>query len=416
VSAGEIHVLALIDHFGRGGAELLLGQFAAAAPDAGIRLSVACLKQAEDNPAAQRLRDLGLQPVILELPERLGLRALRGVGNLIASVRPDIVHTHLGTSDLLGGLAAWLLRVPAVSTIHAMSWQDGYSRARVRLALMAFARRRGAARIIAVSESARASYLSRGWDVPNRVVTLHNGIDVSPNAGAGSRIRRELGLSADDFVIGMISALRPEKGHDVALSAVERLRVDFPHVRLLIAGDGAARATVEHLAQPLGDGAILTGARSDVMSLFDSLDVCLQPSKADALPTTLLEAMAASVPIVASAVGGIPEIVEDGVTGILVPAPPTPADVAEAIARLIEDPPRRRALAEAGRRRYDDRFGAKEWALRTRCLYEAVLAERGRARVGRRRDVAQSLRRASGGVSRSLFTYGVMRSDGRRDV
>ena len=370
----ELKVLALIDHLALGGAEMLLGQFAAAAPSAGIRLSVACLTQRDGNPAAEPLRAAGIDPVSLDTPERLGLRALREIRRHISTTRPDLVHTHLGTSDCLGSLAARSLHVPAVSSIHAMAW-SGDVRSRARLALYAVAMRYGSVRVITVSDSARSAYLARGWIVPDRVVTIHNGIDVSPQHGAGIAVRRELGLEPDDLVVGMVSALRPEKGHDIAIEAVKLLRRRFPRLRLLIAGQGAAAKEIARLASSLGDAVIMTGRRSDVMRLFDAVDVCLHPSRADAFPTTLLEAMAASVPVVATSVGGIPEIVIHDDTGVLVPAPPSGEAFADALARLLDDPARRRKLGAAGRRRYEDRFTAGPWVRRTRALYDAVLFE-----------------------------------------
>jgi glycosyltransferase involved in cell wall biosynthesis len=370
----ELKVLALIDHLALGGAEMLLGQFAAAAPAAGIRLSVACLGEVDGNPAARSLRAVGIEPVVLNTPARLGLRALVGVRRHIADVGPDIVHTHLGSAGLLGSLAARSLHVPAIASIHAMAWSSDM-RARVRLKLGAAARRHCAARVITVSEAARQAYLAEGWDSPDRVVAIHNGIDVVLEGGAGPAVRRELHLDSDALVLGMFSALRPEKGHDVAIGAVELLRTRFPKLQMVIVGDGPIRGDLSRLAQPLGDAIVMTGARFDVMRLLDATDLCLQPSRADAFPTTLLEAMAASVPVVATDVGGIPEIVVHNRTGVLVDAPPTAKQVAGAIGSLLDDPRRRRELAAAGRRRYEERFTVHPWVRRTRAIYDTVLAE-----------------------------------------
>jgi len=117
----ELKVLALIDHLALGGAEMLLGQFAAAAPAAGIRLSVSCLGEVGGNPAAKPLQSAGIEPVVLNTPQRLGLEALLAVRRHLADVEPDIVHTHLGSADFLGSLAARSLRVPSISSIHAIS-------------------------------------------------------------------------------------------------------------------------------------------------------------------------------------------------------------------------------------------------------------------------------------------------------
>jgi glycosyltransferase involved in cell wall biosynthesis len=379
----ELKVLALIDHLALGGAEMLLGQFAAAAPAAGIRLSVSCLWELRGNPAAKPLRAAGIEPVVLDAPPRLGLPALVMVRRHVADLKPDIVHTHLGSAGFLGSLAARSLRVPSIASIHAIS-QPSDLRSRGLLKLGAAARRHGAARIITVSEAARQAYLARGWDSPDRVVAIHNGIDAVPEPGAGAAVRRELRLDGDAVVLGMFSALRAEKGHDVAIGAFGLLRTRFPKLRMVIAGDGPMRAELSRLVQPLGDAIVMTGPRFDVMRLLDATDVYLQPSHADAFPTTLLEAMAASVPVVATDVGGIPEIVVNDRTGVLINAPPTAEKLAEAIGALLDDPRRRRDLAVAGRRRYEDRFTADPWVRRTRALYDAVLSEVRAGGTGRK--------------------------------
>jgi glycosyltransferase involved in cell wall biosynthesis len=370
----ELDVLAVIDHLALGGAEMLLGQFAAAAPRAGIRLRVAYLEDSDGSPSAEPLRALGIEPVDLEVSGRPGGRHLHAMRSHIREVRPDLVHTHLGTADLVGGLAARSLGVPAVSTIHAVVRREPGTGA-AKQAAFALGRRTCAARVITVSESARRAYLKQSWGMGRRVVCIHNGIDVTAAPGSGARVRRELGVGADDLLVGMVSALRPEKGHDIAIEAISMLRKRFPRLRLLIAGQGRYGAELARLAAPLGDGVLLTGRRTDVMCVFDALDVCLHPSRTDALPTTLIEALAASTPVLASAVGGIPEIIDDGRTGVLVPAPPSAATLAPALAGLLEDPARRRALAAAGRTAYEQRFTAGPWVQRTRALYDEVLAE-----------------------------------------
>jgi glycosyltransferase involved in cell wall biosynthesis len=380
-----LEVLAVIDHLAMGGAEMLLGQFAAAAPRAGIRLHVACFEHSDGSPAAEPLRRLGIEPVHFDIGGRPGRRHLRAMRAHIRAVRPDIVHTHLGTADLIGGLAARTLGVPAVSTIHQVLQPASGSR-RVKNAVFMVGRRMCDARVITVSDSARRAYLEQSRGMDRRVVRIYNGIDVTPQAGSGRAVRRELGVAEDELLVGMVSALRPEKAHDLAIEAIAMLRERFPKLRLLIAGQGRGAAELRALAEPLGDTVLLAGRRTDVMSVLDSLDVCLHPSRMDAFPTTLIEALAASTPVLASAVGGIPEIIDDGHTGVLVPAPPSAAAVVDALAVLLEDPARRGELAAAGRASYERRFTAGPWVERTRALYDAVLAE---ART-RRRGLARA--------------------------
>jgi glycosyltransferase involved in cell wall biosynthesis len=380
----EVAVLAVIDHFVMGGAESQLTRFALAARASGIRLSIACLEERDGNPAAAPLEELGMPPVSLNLTGPHGLGAVRAVRRHIAEVNPQIVHTHLGTSDMLGGLAARSLGVPAVCTIHAAKWGPGQNPRR-RLV------RACATRIIAVSDSARREYLSHGWASEKQIVTVHNGIDTVPTPGAGADVRRELGLAQDDLVVVMVSALRPEKGHDIALEVVRRLRGRFPNLRLLIAGRGALADQIEAQSADLGDAVVTAGIRHDVMRVFDAADVCLQPSRADAFPTTVIEAMAASVPVLATAVEGIPEIVTDGQTGVLVPAPPRAEAFAEALEALLADSARRRQLAAAARLEYERRLTTGPWVAGTRAVYDSVIEQSRRARrkrIGRARGDA----------------------------
>ena len=172
----------------------------------------------------------------------------------------------------------------------------------------------------------------------------------------------------------MVAVLRRGKGHEHAARAIAQLRSAHPRLRLLVVGDGPDRAAVEAIMAPLGDAAVLTGFRPDVMAVLDAVDLLVHPTEADAFPTALLEAMAASVPVVASAAGGIPEIVDDGATGVLIPAPPESRALATALAALLSDPQRRAELGAAARRRFESEFAADGWGARLRGLYDAALA------------------------------------------
>jgi glycosyltransferase involved in cell wall biosynthesis len=377
-SSIRIHVL--IDTLGVGGAEVLLADFAAAAPLAGVELSVGYLKDVGAGHAADRLRAVGVEPRCVTIPPRLGLEAFRRVRRHLAQVRPELVHTHLGSADFLGGPAARSLGLPSVATIHSHA-PPSSGRDRAKRRLMTAARSASAARVIAVSESARGAYLAAGA-APERVVVVHNGILGRAEPGAGARVRSELGLGAQDLVAAMVSSLRPEKGHDVALEIVRALLDRFPSLRLVVAGDGPLRPSLERAAAALGDRVVLAGYRPDILAVLDAADVLVQPSRADAFPTAILEAMAASVPVVATDVGGISELVRDRVTGTLVAGPPSAAAFAAALAPLLEDRARRRRLGSAGRERFEQEFTAARWVQRLREVYLEVLE--GEGNQGRR--------------------------------
>jgi glycosyltransferase involved in cell wall biosynthesis len=167
--------------------------------------------------------------------------------------------------------------------------------------------------------------------------------------------------------------LRTDKGHAVAVDAIARLRERFPNLRLLVAGEGPARAEVERAVATLGGAGVLAGHRDDVMAVLDAADVLVHPSRIDAFPTALLEALAAGVPAVATAVGGIPEIVEDGRTGVLVGASADGAALAAALEPLLADRALRGQLAAWGRERFAARYSAARWAQNLRGLYDDVL-------------------------------------------
>jgi glycosyltransferase involved in cell wall biosynthesis len=370
-----LRVTQIISSLTWGGAEMLLADLTAALPAAGVTASVTYLAEVDGSPAAARLQEGGIEPVLVPMTLLHDPRGVLRVRRHLAATRPDVVHTHLGYADLLGCTAARSLGIPAVATLHVMRWGAG-RRDATRERIMALARARCAARVVAVSEAGRRAYLARGWDRPGHVVTVHNGVVATPRPGAGAAVRAELGLAADDVVVATLSVLRAGKGHDVAADAVARLRARFPRLRLLVVGDGPARADVQRLLEPLGDGAVLAGHRDDVMAVLDAVDVLVHPTSVDAFPTALLEAMAAGVPVVATAVGGIPEIVEDGRSGALLPAPPDGARLARALAPLLCDRAARAAMGAAGRERFAAEFSAETWARRLRGLYDEVLAER----------------------------------------
>jgi glycosyltransferase involved in cell wall biosynthesis len=386
----RVHVL--VDGLGWGGAEALLADFAAVAPSAGIALTVGFLFRRPDDVAARRLLAAGVAPVHVPVGSLWKPTDAVRVRRHVAAFRPDVLHTHLGYADLLGGVAASSLGVPTVSTQHVARW-DGTPRERLKVALIGRVRRHTAARVIAVSDAARAALLERGWDDPARVVTLPNGTATVARPGAGASVRRRLGVGADEVVVAMASVLRPGKGHLVALAALRELGACTPRVRLLIAGDGPLRDEVAHAAAPFGDRVLLLGHREDLPELLDAVDLLLHPSDWDALPTVLLEAMAAGVPAVATAVGGIPEVVVDDATGVLVPAGAGPPALARAIAGLVGDPERRARLGTGARSRHHERFTAERWAQRLRALYEEVLDE---PRASSARFAAVTARRVRG--------------------
>ncbi len=378
-------VQTIIDSLTWGGAESVLADLAAAAPSAGIAMSVAYLRDRDGSPSAGRLREAGVEPVLLGTGRLSDPRSLQRVRRHLATARPDVVHTHLDASDVLGGLAARSLGLPVVSTVHLIApavSDDPGLRGRAKRALSNAARAALDDRVLTVSDAGRRTYVDRMGFRAQRVVTLHNGIVPPRGLRPRADVRAELGIPPGAVVATMVAVLRPAKGHAVALEAVDRLRTEHPELVLLVLGDGPSRAEVERLAAPLGTRAVLTGHRDDVADLLGASDIVLHPTEMDAFPTSLLEAAAAGLPAVATAVGGIPEIVEDGRTGLLLGAPTADA-VEQALRRLLGQPALRAELGAAARQRFASEFSAESWALRLRDVYEQCLRfSGGRPRPG----------------------------------
>jgi glycosyltransferase involved in cell wall biosynthesis len=383
-----IRVHAVITELGFGGAETLLVDFAAVAPSVDIELSVSFLHPSASQAAAERLRSIGTQPVLVPFRRLVSLSDHRAVRAHLAALRPDLVHTHLRTADLVGGVAARRAGLPQVSTLHGFDWDAGVTdltgaRARAGIALTRMARRRLARRLIAPSKAVERGYLADTGDSSEHVVTMYSGSARTARPEAGRAIRDELEIGADEFVVAMLSWLHPLKGHATAIEAAGRLADRLPGMRLLIVGEGPEEERLRGDAERLAPPVLFAGYRDDVMEVLDAADLLLHPSRMEGFPITLLEAMAARVPILASRVGGIPEIVDDGDTGVLLDPPVAAEGVAAAITTLHDDAALRARLAENAHRRFEERFTIDRWARRLRTFYDQELELTAPARTGR---------------------------------
>jgi glycosyltransferase involved in cell wall biosynthesis len=232
------------------------------------------------------------------------------------------------------------------------------------------------ATVITVSEAQRQAYLRAAGLDPTRVQTHLNGIDTEvfrPDPIARADLRAKLGLEPETVLFVTVAMLRPVKGVPDLLEAAALLRRQAPRVRYVIVGDGPERAWLERRAAALGlEGVVFfAGALSDVPSVLAAADVYVQPSLAEALPTSVLEAMAVCLPVVATSVGGVPEIVFPEQTGLLVP-PGRPADLAAALARLL-DPAVRAAMGAAGRAWVEQHASIQVWLDDLCRLYRRVV-------------------------------------------
>lgn len=379
VKAGRKRVIFLIDSLGMGGAERLMIPYLQHFDTSRFEPYVCALQIRSGNPIAADIERLGV-PVDL-----LPVRRLRDPRNLFRVVRylrrrqADLVHTQLEFSNVLGSLASRLIKIPSVCTLHTFfdpSW--GKKSWRRHLAMW-WTLRHFCDRIIAVSEGTRQHHIEVGRLPPERVVTLYNGIDLSGFASADEKTRlagrQALNIPPDAPVLITVAVLRPQKGIQYMIEAMPAVLQAAPEARYLVVGSGEHEAVLKRMvdAYGLAERVIFTGVRQDIPNLLALSDVFVLPTLGEALPTVLAEAMAAGKPIVASAVGGVPEMVEEGVNGLLIP-PSDPDKLAGACIRLLRDPEQARRLGYSGRQIVEQRFNIERQVQLLCDLYDSLLA------------------------------------------
>jgi glycosyltransferase involved in cell wall biosynthesis len=374
-SQSRIRLLWLIDSLNVGGAETLAIAFARRYDRERYDLTIAYLQSIAGSAIQQQLQDEGVTLVPLHARNLRDLAAFRRLLRLIREARIDVVHAHLTYSAIWSALASRLTGVPSLATLHVAPPQGG-DRSSVRDRLMRFAVSRWTTLAVMVSDALKRDYTRAGGLAVKKMRTVHNGIELArfarDKAECRARIEREFAVPAGVALVATVSVLREGKGIEVLLQAAR----DVPAAHFLIIGDGAKRAEWAALADSLGLAERIhwAGHRSDVYNLLAGCDLLVHPSLADALPTVLMEAMAAGLPVVATDVGGIPEIVEEGRTGTLVP-PGDAAALSAAINGLLGDGSRLALFAQHAPQSAA-KFSTEAWIARLETVYQEALGER----------------------------------------
>jgi len=306
--------------------------------------------------------------------------ALVALIRLIRRGRYDVVHTHSSKAGILGRWAACLAGVPIiVHTVHGWGHHDRQHFLVRRLyVLLERATQRITDKLIAVSPRNVEKGLADGIATPEKYVTIRSGIELdrfrSPSRPREA-LRAELGIPQGSPVVGTVTRLSPQKAPLDFVDAASRVVAQRQEAHFVIVGDGPLRADVEARVTVLGltERVHLTGLRRDVPDLMHSFDIFALSSLWEGLPRVLPQAMAAGLPIVATAVDGNAEAVTNGVNGFLTP-PGDPQAMAVALLRLLQDPTLAGRMGEAGRARTDE-FGARKMVCDIAALYDALLAE-----------------------------------------
>ena len=324
--------------------------------------------------AVQRLRGLGVPVEVLEQTD--DELAVRELAAWLRREEIDLVHAHMYRAEVIGSRAAVAAGTAViVATVHS---------SRVRSAedveLLA-SLTPSMDRLIVPSQAIERKVRAEGRDMA-RFAVVPNGIDLSRFTGPvrPCALRGEHGISPWAPLLGVVARLEPEKGHRHLIDAMPSVLRAVPDAWLAVVGEGseadALRAQAAALGPAVADRVVFTGPRDDISAITADLTVAVLPSLREAQGISLLEAMARRVPVVASAVGGIPEVVTHGVDGLLVP-PGDPAALADAIVELLRDPDLRRRQGEAGRRTVAERFSIDAQVRRIQAVYDEELARAG---------------------------------------
>jgi glycosyltransferase involved in cell wall biosynthesis len=292
--------------------------------------------------------------------------------------RVDVLHTHKFGSNVWGALVGRAARVPVViAHEHTWSYEGQPLRRFLDRELVA----RAADRFVAVSREDQRRMIEIERIDPRRTLFVPNGVPPSPPP-QGHDIRADLGIPPEAPVIGIVSLLRPQKAHHVLLRALPPLKRELPDIQALIVGEGPERASLERLVGELGlqENVRFLGLRTDVPDVLRALDVAVCCSDFEGSPLSVLEYMDAALPVVATAVGGLPDLIEPGVNGLLVPREDPPA-LAEALAELLGDRDRARTMGARGRERRRAEFDIDVTVRRLEALYRELLAERAPDRL-----------------------------------
>lgn len=309
---------------------------------------------------------------------------IAALGELVSLMRKnkyDIVHSHNSKAGFIGRLAAKITRVPViVHTIHGFAFHDQEKPPRRALFILLekFAAPM-ADKLIVISNPLREWGLSLGIGKPEQYITIYSGIELDKFRTNIDVIKKkaEFGIGPGDKVVGVVSKLWEGKGHKCILQAAGEVVKKVHNVKFLFVGEGYLKDELENLADELGlkDKVIFTGFRTDIPEITACFDIALLVSLFEGLGRVLLEAMAMGKAVIASRVGGIIDVVDDGKTGILIP-PGDKEALAQAMVRLLSDSDLAARMGKAGKEKIDARFSAKTMVKEIEKVYNELISKK----------------------------------------
>jgi glycosyltransferase involved in cell wall biosynthesis len=368
-----VKVMHLITELSTGGAQVALRRLLTNCDRQRFEMQVACLYNG-DGAAGQQIRQASIPVHDLKMKAKTDIKAFSRLFHLLRREEPHILHTWMFHANFSGRISGRIARVPIIVSAERTMGQESWMRRGLNKATAYLADR-----VVCVSQ-ATTIYAAQTIGIPeSKLTVIPNGVDLAdfdhlPDVDLA---RAAWNLPAQGVIIGAVGRLHAVKGFAYLLEAFARLAPDFPQATLLLVGDGPDRSILEQQAARyhLSQRVTFMGEQTDVPSLLAAMDVLALPSLHEGMPNVVLEAMTAGLPVVASRIGGVPEVVIHGETGWLVAAA-DPGALCNAIINLLNDPSRAQAMGKAGRQRVERLFNLLDTISITESLYEQLMIER----------------------------------------
>lgn len=366
-----LRILHAIDTGGSGGAETV---FASIAGSLDSTRFTAIAVARHGGWLEEHLQQLAVIAKCVDTKGSFKLSYLRFLVRTISENNIDLIHSHLLGSNVYCALAARLTATPLVSVFHGLQDLDdpGMIR-RIKIAAV----NRYSDSIVAVSRSLKNELLSNGFSQPRKIHVVHNGIDTAQfRPFDDGSFRNQLGIADDTILVGAVGNIRRPKAYDVLIDAASQLIRSFPKMKIVIAGDNDSRLTIELREQidrlGMDDHVVFLGYVPDSARLYNNLDVYVSSSTSEGFSMTCAEAMACGAPVIATRCGGPEEIIDHGVTGLLVETN-DPEALAQGIRQILSDSDATQSRADAARVAVKRRFSVKSMLTAYEALYAHTL-------------------------------------------
>ena len=370
----KIRALHLVEDLKIGGAERLIADIAEGLDSQKFDVTVWCV--ARGGEIADELNEKGIKVKILGIISYYNPLNILKLARLLRKAKPDIVHTHGYFASVIGRIAAKIAGILIlINHVHSTYWDYRKRHILMEKFLSIFTHK-----IICCSKAVEDFVRDYERIKPSKTVVIYNSVDEDnfSTFKNGSSAKAQLGVDSGVSLVGTVSSLAPHKGHKYLIQAAPMILDILPSTKFLIVGDGILREKLEEQVKNLNliSNVIFTGTRKNIPDLLSAMDIFVLPScSREGLGISIIEAMAAEKPVVATDIGGIPEVVKNGETGFLV-LPRNSEALAQAIIELLRNPKKANTMGKKGRIRFQEKFTNKRMLSEVENLYVALLNQK----------------------------------------